>query len=956
MTRLNTALLVGLVLACAIGANAADLIVDSAAGPYWTIQSAWNAAKSGDVIKVKYGIDGTYTEDLVFNGGEKLPGDPGWADRDDITIYPVDSGGVYAPRTVILYNPGLEYDFPMHISIINTWGLTIKGFEVLGYGDRLDWYGYAINVTNGWGQIEHQLKDLTLEDMYVHDCSGFLYARDWSHTGWFNNPGKEYLIGQGGMITLRNVELEWNNRNVVGEPPYEQGPPKGILGVYPKWRIEGLNSHDNGGACSLYAESWAWSEPRFLYDPGTVDMTIKDSTISYVDGGGAFSVGSSVYTADPDVAAGSCVIENCQVLYMVQDDYWGSRGFDINTAGLDIVLRGVSSEDCFLGLVSRYEYDHHAFGPTNDNVGGYPDTAVIPYFGTLTLEETAGRARNSFQFNRSQGVLCYSPVLTIKDSDSSLNNEWGFWLGETTDIKVYEGDNDQNPLLYEVAPPLRMQVENCTSTYNYSGGYNIFDTNGGYVQCVNSMADANGRGDGGWSGTGFYAAECTEVSFDDCVSNNAGNVGSPTIGNGFHLFNNVLGELRNCTATDCGGVSYQLERCVLASVDHCAALRSGFNGTWDNLWLYSGADDQGTAWPVAPPGLRAVFTNFVTSDNLGDNGMWVDGYHRDPGTNGPDDPGFDGYIDVVVRDSVISDNSRDYGIWLQNNCTVTVSHSDFWNNLNGDVNVANPLTCTYIAGPGIIHSDPMFTDMANNDLSLQPDSPCIGAGDPRDLDSLETRADMGCIDYADDPYPAKLMRETTRSRIWGFEMPAVGHSEFGIPFTPTGSANPNDMITKNGQPYNVNNRVYMWDSVKKTFLLFPLDFETLEVGQGYLYLNYFGARADQLDIEYAAVPVPIAGRVLIPEEGRSMIAIPNGQPLWQGDILVKNNGTGEIRTAVEDRAAAEHWLNWNWVYWSFAGSTYDIVGLGNDDEMVQPWYSYQLWAYQRDLTLIFPGG
>jgi hypothetical protein len=489
----------------------------------------------------------------------------------------------------------------------------------------------------------------------------------------------------------------------------------------------------------------------------------------------------------------------------------------------------------------------------------------------------------------------------------------------------------------------------------------------------------------GWGGFESYGS--SRMVYEDCTA-------STGPGDGFYIFNTNLAEYRNCTASGMGMAGFEVNRCVLASVDHCGVLGCGLENDWApaGVWLFSG-DDAGLDWPRAPAGAtRAVLTNFVSADNGDDDtpasGVWVEGYHRDPGTNDPEDPGFDGYVACVLRDGIVAnhqgrwltndngtpdDPSDDYqeyvpayGVRLVKNCFFGygsgmrgvyptefegASYSDLYNNSDGDVQNDDPPTCCYVEGDGVIHADPMF----DTDYSLLAGSPCIGTGDPRDLDSLETRADMGFVDYGDDPYPAKLLREVTGARIWGFEMPALGHSEFGIPFTPTGSANPNDMITKNGQPYNVNNRVYMWDSVKKTFLLFPLDFTTLVVGQGYLYLNYFGARADQLDIEYAGVPVPVVGQVAIPEEGRSMIAIPNGQSLWQGHILVRNNATGEIRTAVQDRQAAEHWLNWNWVYWDFARSTYDIVGLGNDDEMVQPWYSYQLWAYQRDLTLFFPG-
>jgi hypothetical protein len=357
-----------------------------------------------------------------------------------------------------------------------------------------------------------------------------------------------------------------------------------------------------------------------------------------------------------------------------------------------------------------------------------------------------------------------------------------------------------------------------------------------------------------------------------------------------------------------------------------------------------------------------VVTSFTTDSNRSDGGFWVAGYHRDPGTNGPDDPGFDAYVDCVVRDSIISNNTRapaNYGMWLYTNCAVAVSYSDYYNNVGGgDYMILDPPTCTYTEGAGVIHEDPLFVDPANGDWSLQAGSPCVGTGDPRDIDSLETRADMGYIDYADAPYAAQLNREIGGDRIWDLEIKVLGHSEFGIPFTPTGSADPSDMFFKDGQPYGMANKLLKWDNTVKTYTLYPDDFSVLAVGQGYIILNYFvGKRApSELDIVYPAVPIAPPGRVSVPRPGWNAIAITNGQPLWIGHILIRNEATGEIRTALSDRDAAQPWLNWNWVFWDVNRRTYDLVGFGNTETMVKPWYEYEIWALQSDLTLIFPGG
>ncbi len=52
----------------------------------------------------------------------------------------------------------------------------------------------------------------------------------------------------------------------------------------------------------------------------------------------------------------------------------------------------------------------------------------------------------------------------------------------------------------------------------------------------------------------------------------------------------------------------------------------------------------------------------------------------------------------------------------------------------------------YWRANGVLISDPMFVDAANGDYRLQPNSPCIDAGDPSSpLDPDSSRADMGAF-------------------------------------------------------------------------------------------------------------------------------------------------------------------------------------------------------------------
>ena len=83
---------------------------------------------------------------------------------------------------------------------------------------------------------------------------------------------------------------------------------------------------------------------------------------------------------------------------------------------------------------------------------------------------------------------------------------------------------------------------------------------------------------------------------------------------------------------------------------------------------------------------------------------------------------------MVVKNSIIWGNSKQFGSFLANGGSITVSYSCVQDGYTGTGNIS---------------TDPKFVDAANGDFSLQVTSPCIDTGDPSSNDADGTRVDMG---------------------------------------------------------------------------------------------------------------------------------------------------------------------------------------------------------------------
>ena len=91
-------------------------------------------------------------------------------------------------------------------------------------------------------------------------------------------------------------------------------------------------------------------------------------------------------------------------------------------------------------------------------------------------------------------------------------------------------------------------------------------------------------------------------------------------------------------------------------------------------------------------------------------------------------------------------------IQSRDNATATVTSSILWDDSPDEINiVSGSVAVTYsciengYAGENNTSDDPLFTDAAAGDYTLQESSPCIDAGDPSSLDPDGSYADMGAF-------------------------------------------------------------------------------------------------------------------------------------------------------------------------------------------------------------------
>ena len=112
----------------------------------------------------------------------------------------------------------------------------------------------------------------------------------------------------------------------------------------------------------------------------------------------------------------------------------------------------------------------------------------------------------------------------------------------------------------------------------------------------------------------------------------------------------------------------------------------------------------------------------------------------------------------LIGCTVSGNSATDGGGINISHCTVTLRNSIVWGNssrqlLEGESGFPNTLAIEYSClqgdwpGEGNVDVDPLFSDPAEGDYALLPNSPCIDAGDPSLTDPDGSRSDMGAIPF-----------------------------------------------------------------------------------------------------------------------------------------------------------------------------------------------------------------
>ena len=148
----------------------------------------------------------------------------------------------------------------------------------------------------------------------------------------------------------------------------------------------------------------------------------------------------------------------------------------------------------------------------------------------------------------------------------------------------------------------------------------------------------------------------------------------------------------------------------------------------------------------------------------------------------------------------------------------------------------------------------------------------------------------------------------------------------------------------------VNNNLFRWNAVTKNIELYPNDFTDVASGVGYLLFS----ASTTVNPSYLGAANADGFAISVPDAGWTWIGQPYDLVSPQSGVVVVNNTTLQQRTAAQDLAAPDPWINWNWLYWNSYIDSTEILNFsgGSDSTVLQPWYGYRVWSNVGNLTLI----
>lgn len=273
-------------------------------------------------------------------------------------------------------------------------------------------------------------------------------------------------------------------------------------------------------------------------------------------------------------------------------------------------------------------------------------------------------------------------------------------------------------------------IKNCSFTNNFSAyfGTGAYLVGNGIYKVEDSLFNDNSTTSG--SGAGIYF-DASEATVDNCVFENNSTYSGPDT--------NFPDQYR-------GGAIYDNGFGGFTRISNCV---------FNNNSAQKGAAYSGQI-------CHAEISNCIFYKN---EGLYGGAIHATSGSNS-----FLDY-ELSIGNSTFAQNTATYGSFMAldpNNYSIAITNCIVWDGLDPiwtnddqgtiDINYSN-IQGGY-AGEGNVNLNPLFVDLLNDDYHLDPNSPCINAGDPDyipepnevdidgDIRVLTGRLDMGYDEYS----------------------------------------------------------------------------------------------------------------------------------------------------------------------------------------------------------------